>query len=390
MNCDKFRETVFALAAGSLSEEEEKEARKHMEICGDCRDEYLTVKALSELREETAPKDLLPNVMKEISKEKRRKSGRVVQLFTAAAAAVVLAAAVTAIMPQFKKEPLPPSKEASDSAAKETAEETTEENSSTAVFDAYDSEAAGIDGAEPIEETGVTTSDKAKVEESKNEEPINEKAPAPKSAEEKAAESAVQPSEGTADSVATAAPPLLKSSFDAVAPMSDSEGAAQEEAIQEEAAQEEATEAAPEAALSRSGRSSGSSGAGGGGKGGGSSRGLFYGTEGEYDGGSVALKADDKDSESARDDIVTVQGDVSMVRRSSEFYVSSQYSAAAGVKTAGKTMAQISAELDALGIPYEVYVTEDDFTEEYKSASAQRRREIEKLCLEESCVIIFK
>lgn len=88
------------------------------------------------------------------------------------------------------------------------------------------------------------------------------------------------------------------------------------------------------------------------------------------------------------DDAVVEVEERSFISRSCEFTVAAEYAETAlAVSTAGKSMAQVSAELNALGVDYEVYVVEDDYTKEYRSADPQRRAEIERLCAADRCTI---
>ena len=76
------------------------------------------------------------------------------------------------------------------------------------------------------------------------------------------------------------------------------------------------------------------------------------------------------------------------IRRKCEFMVPAEYAAAAGsVSPQGKSMARVSAELSALGVEYEVYITEDDYTAEYRIADPARRAEIEAMCAVDNCTI---
>ncbi|MGN1098220.1 MAG: anti-sigma factor family protein [Clostridia bacterium] len=346
MNCEKFRDIAFDLAAGQLSSGEEEEARKHIEACPECREEYEACRSmmnsLSELGEEQAPADLLPNVMKKIAKDKSRKRARIIQFGTAAAAAVLLVAGTVTVMPSLKKEAIEPNAQVTedgevgaDGLNKAEAEPDTEPETSedTQVF----SGAVGYDA--------VTEADSGRNEPIQAQPDVPEVKTVQKTEQAEIAEEREEvPSE---NQIVGGAAPKQRSVDVSVAMFSDED----------------------EDMAVKSGGSGGSS---------------SDGASVEMDTG-YAVAARHSDIE---DEIIEETEERKFIRRTSEFSVSGE-NASLGleVSTEGKTLAQVAAELDALGVRYEIYIVEDDYTEEYKTASTQRRAEIERLCAEEKCVI---
>ena len=81
----------------------------------------------------------------------------------------------------------------------------------------------------------------------------------------------------------------------------------------------------------------------------------------------------------------------SYIHRRVRFSVGAEYAeAVAGISTSGKSMSQVSGELSAAGVKYEVYIIEDDYTSEYSKAGSERRAQIEALCAVDECSISIR
>ena len=340
MKCEEARKMIYDYAADELTEEDKRTVAAHIESCPECHAEYEAcaelLKAMNSLDEEPAPESLLPNVMGRISAEKRRvRFNSVVRFASAAAAAVVLVVGAVNVLPMLEKEQPPVDTETQSLDAGQaigteqprTVE--TEQNNDAAADDEIIMKRA-IDGIE-TEDESVTVEDDAAA--AKAEEPHEQNTKAKnKSSEARTSESISE------SSVEDAGEDIMPFSL------------------------------FPDESDNDFGHSGADSGAGA------SGRQLVTPIF------TAGVAADD--------DAVVETEERSFICRRCEFTVAEEYAEAAlSVSTANKSMSQISAELDALGVRYEIYVIEDEYTQEYKIASPQRKAEIEALCASDQCTI---
>ncbi|MCH5186954.1 MAG: hypothetical protein J1F63_01025 [Oscillospiraceae bacterium] len=404
MNCEKFKNIAFELAAGELPADEAAEAERHMSGCAYCRREYeenkKIIEALNAAGEVEAPADLLENVMNRLPAGKPIISPRLIRYGASAAAAVLLVAGTVTLYPMLQK-----NIEDTD-LVQINSEDTTVGDE---LFNVNDIEAADIDEETPVmvrgydgesedqttggidESIRYTTDNNIKEQnfgvdarsEKQDTQPVNDNSGNQTAGTESQATNSKQDT-GAGDQVTANKLPndqpvapseQRKTDDDGIAPMTIGPG---QEAIDVVPRQVEPTsgervvmgdnaidtpEVAPitpelgendEAVSGRSGGSSSGGGArGGGGSGGGSTRRYVANT-------------------------VT-------------FTVSPQYAAeASSVSTKGKSRANVEAELKALGIPFAVDVITVDYSSEYYSTNSQARKtEIEELCKTDRCEMIF-
>ena len=354
MSCEEFRDIAFDLASGNLGGEAAEAAKRHIEDCPQCRREYEEVLALTaaleDLREEPAPESLLPNVMNAISAEKRRRRlNSIVRFGTAAAAAVVLVVGAVNVLPRLEKEQPPMNNEQAqdvNNAAGDTdaAENMYDDNAMKRSLDfTAETDESDTDLSEQVSDVKENTPAFANKMEDNN--VINgrsiESGDSSMSTEKeygyKAFEDADEEIENDADGgIMTMSIPEDEKSF------ADS--------------------------YSRIG--GGKTGSAGG---------------GSANQGTTPIITSDAEDESAA---VAEFDEIGLVRRICEFRVAAEYEeAVSAVDATGKSMAQVSSELMALGVEYEVYVTEESYALEYQTADPERRAEIEQLCSEDLCSI---
>ena len=390
MKCEEFREIVFELASGELDSNMAEAAEKHMADCPQCREDYENTFALTAslraLAEEEAPKELLPNVMNRISAEnRRRRMNSIIRFGTAAAAAVVLVVGAVNVLPALEKKQ-PQNNDAS------IEEDSTEQNYTEDV----NSDDENLNAKYILEDNETTADDNSVVMDAGQPDVTDGIANASES------KSAAQPTEDlNKKDISKAQPKEIDQPKSMPQPQNDDatmaaakeDGGADEVmarmtqpdipekmSLEEESAlgiymhDEDAYE--PMDTGKAGGASGGSGGSAAGGSGGGSSRPLQNGEEtliitAGIDNGTV-IETEER----------------SFISRKCEFIVSADYAETAGtVDPRGKSMARVSAELSALGVEYEVYITEDDHTAEYAAADAASRAEIEAMCAVDNCII---
>ena len=346
MKCEEARTLIYEYAAGELAGEVEKAVAKHIEGCPECREECEAcielLKSMDGLDEEPAPESLLPNVMGKISAEKRRRRfNSIIRFGTAAAAAVVLVVGAVNVLPGLEKE-----QPAVDTERPQTTdieqEDITYADDETVMERMFDGGATEDEIGYILDLEKDEPTNKKSESNVKNAASDNASESIPERAAEKAFESTSESSDDSAD-----AGIMTLSLF----PEEDSDDSD---------------------IYGRSDKQ-GRSGAGGG----------ASGRQPVAPGITAGVAADT--------DEVTETYERSFICRRCEFTVTEEYSEAAlSVSSANKTMSQVSAELDELGVEYEIYVIEDDYTQEYSAASAQRKAEIESMCASDQCTIVIK
>lgn len=378
MNCEQFRNMVYDLAEGELAPEVRNEAELHMKSCPDCRKEYEEcVKLTDTLRsmgEVKAPEDLLPNVMREISVSKKRIAPKIIRFGTAAAAAVLLIAGVVTVAPTLYRDADVTDIEPEPLETEITADATTEvQTDGSSLEDSAEAEKSTI-SASSASEGGIAEAvsgaaadsvpvvdDAAENAKEKKAPPIQAKKSAAPETEEK---QAAQETSGGAFADESIQTETTEAVSDEVA-FADSAAVLPETEI--------TAEQIPENVTARSGATA---------YGGGGVKSSGGGGLGETaDTGIAAYSADE----------TTDDPEVRYVSRTIEFRIKSAYAeSAALVETEGRTTAQVEEQLKSLEIPYTIAIIDEDYTDEYKIASAERQAEIEQLCIGDRCEITYE
>ncbi len=429
MKCAEFREAVFELVSGELDESRTAAAKEHMSNCAQCRREYEAavemMDALKEFGETQAPPQLLPNVMNAVKNEKARQRFSYIKYAASAAAALVLVVGAVKVLPGIVKSPaeISPDSAQTNSLTEEntdTSGDTSGETPMTASLENDESAIVGevqpIDGEETVQ-SGETESNPAKaakeVSESKDMLPKNDKLPTTKNTDSARTSSSAETAKDTAPSnnskneafdtvtngntavqdreskdasSADITPEAIKPVINSSEPKSQAEVpndsnktvsdvfGGLSESLDQDSSMPTALD--DEDGGSPYGIRKGSSG---GGSGGSSSE------AGNGSGGFQIITA------GLGDEPVVETAERDFIHRTCRFTVESQFAEAVkNIETKGKTMAQVSAELDSLGVLYEIYVIEDEYTAEYRAANPERRSEIEALCSAEDCEIVVK
>ncbi len=356
MKCEDFRELVFDLAEGLLEESRVEEARSHIESCPQCRKEYeeclRVTQALAGLKEETAPESLLPNVMKKIAKEKTVKQLKIVRFGTAAAAAVFLVAGSVAVIPRvmdIRRSEAEITYDGGVEQKTETNDKEMEEASDEAALpqDEYMNSAKEEAGNENQASGGADISGNA----------VTETAALPQTESMGGEKKAKAEAPAVTNKSTEPAKPEARYSDDA------SQGAPETEAVlgsRSLDAQMDNVDTAEDADLHSGGT------------------------------GGIAMYSVAADAGGESEEVI-VDEPVKYICRKIEFAVAEEDAQAVSeINTEGKSMARVSAELEALGVRYSVYIIEDDYTEEYISADDERKAEIEGLCSSEICTIVIE
>ncbi len=429
MKCEEFRNIVFELAAGELDEKTAEAAKAHMENCSGCRKEYETVQELTaslrEMGDQKAPADLLPNVMGRIRAEKAGNRFNFIRYGAAAAAAVLLVVGAVKVLPGIVKDP--GNIEESGSAVHET-----RDAGETAVEDVP--AVTSGEGGEAVYDGGAATvdADAAESEKNENENPTPLAADSADGSVPKAVQKTVEapPVQGVADSAASESSgknsgssayagvgqgtaPLMtaipkkeesagtetvqnadgkarnteEASFDAImtlgldgddAAVLENGGGADEDGEPENEPAQILSADDLDSGAGTEGHSGGGGGSGGAGAVGGKAR-TAVPDSGEFQIMTAGL---------ANGEPVVEAAARRYIHRRVRFTVGAEFAGAvSGISAAGKSMSQVSDELKAAGVDYEVYVIEDDYTDEYKNANKERRAQIEAMCAGDQCSI---
>lgn len=426
MKCEEFRELELDLAMGRLDEDTAAAAKAHMESCPECRDEYMDccsiAEVMSQLREEKAPEDMADNIMRRVRSDRMSRRVRVLRIGTAVAAAALLVAGIVTAVPRMgsKKDEYISDDQIYRNTASETEtagddelgnDHATFTYSDKAESDVADEETAPTENSETYFDTGASAGEAD--------------APAIASTEGKSAPRKT----AMVDSVASSE---SSEEFNSTSGNADN-------AVQSEGADKNGDTRNEDSGAALSGSASGVDIYSAGDSVTSKSRSGYSNdrttgvTEDSSDektenqssdentgakvytvrddavgfnhigskgsGGGTSPPISDEEDESADTSTATdkagreeaaVGDEPCFIHIIAEFYISGENAgAAAEVSPEGKSIDQLRDELDALGVSYGIYLTNEDLTSEYKSATPQRRAEIEALCAGESCVIVF-
>lgn len=431
MNCERFSEIAYELAAGELEGEEYTRAMSHMNSCPRCKKEFEACKelleALHSMSEAEAPPELLENVMSKISEESasspkiRRLNPLLIRFGTTAAAALLLIAGVVYVMPKINNQGDQSVSEVEQTLNSEIADNSQPESSyddivaDTPDIDPSESTATPGDVA-PVSENEPAADAPSKVDENQNK-PENtqnrqasengsdteKNAALPEKSETKASsqtndaetvsdnaetfsgsteQSGIIP-RGIDSNESTASPPLTKRRSDVPeengqedmqeAVNADTRSMTTDQPTQISMPTTDKTVFSENTAMGDNAITSPTAGSS-------SSGGSDSRIEGGHSGGGGGGSGGGSGGTAAR-----------KIARIVEFKVDQSYrEAAMAVETKGKTMSQIEARLIELEIPYSIKIRNEDYTSEYTLAGPERRAEIDRLCASDSCEITYE
>lgn len=443
MNCEKFRDIVFELASGELDAAAAEAARAHMADCSRCREEYRTVEeavlALREAGEVRAPEELLPNVMRAVRNEKARRHFGIIKYAATAAAALVIVAGTVKVLPGIIKDPdgtytngasssgeqvetgenqaldtvsevdvpeadgtpVPDTAEPDEAPSEATAESETvtnepvpaaakkEPNQTAARTESTEPEEKAVEknGAETVTAQKPMQSGETQVQPEQSKQPVQNRdsVRSGRSGETVGTDAAGNESDGGVSPVPTSLPLPNAGGGAEYKAADESSGMAFNtmsgagKAVGGGSAEDGAVDGTPDGVKISGGNEADGHGSGGGSS---SDGGVYVAAEDEASGFQIMTAGLDVG------ETVVEEEERTFIRKVCRFIVPAEFAAAAAnVETDGRSMIQVADDLDSLGVRYDIYVTEDDYTDEYRSSGANRRAEIESMCSVEVCSI---